>query len=176
MAQLALQPAVLHGAPCLIVECCGMQRGGDPIDDRTAELVSLRCQQPSRGVYKRVDCSALTLGGFVQCTRATSARENLLMRFPQRVTGAEQLAHRSPLRSDELVDRPPSRRRFLQPGYLGRGLTLTLAAQRARQLCPLGDEAIERQPVKVVDFHTVMVPSRPMSSTATGRRAGVSAA
>ena len=63
MAQLAFEAALVDVRPGVVVERGGVERVGDTVDDRRAEPVAVRGQQPAGRLNEGVHRGALVAGG-----------------------------------------------------------------------------------------------------------------
>ena len=69
MAQLALEPRLLHLLACLRVQSGGLQGVGHPIQDRRAEVVALGAEQAARRLEQLLDRRALRRDRLAQLGR-----------------------------------------------------------------------------------------------------------
>ena len=153
VAQLAHQPAVAHLPAGVVVERRCVQRVGDPLERRRAELVAAGTQQAPRRVHQVADGAALLIGGRTQVARVSPARQHAGLRLAQCVAGAQQPIDLGAAGADQLVDRPRRHRRLAQGRDRRRLLALARRPQRAHQRRAFRDEPVQRHAVEVVELH-----------------------
>jgi hypothetical protein len=106
VSELALQAAAAHRSSRVVVERRSVQGVRNAIDDRGAQLVSIRGEQTSGSVHQLVDRRPLALRGGAQSPSVTATGQYLRLGVAQSVASVEQLGRGALLRADELIDRP----------------------------------------------------------------------
>ncbi len=153
VAQLALQPSLVHPRAGVGVECCRGERLTDPLEHARARRQPLGAQQGAGGLHERRHRGPFVLGGLAEGAGARPPGEHLGLHRREGVAGREQLVELAWVLADELVDGPRGHRRFAQ-GRDRRGL---VAAPGGPQLAgeggALGDEALEGQAVELAGVH-----------------------
>ena len=80
MAQLALEAPGADLLARVVVERGGMQRVGDTLDDRLAQLLSFGAQQPAGGVRELLHREPLPLDRGTERARVAAAGEHVVLR------------------------------------------------------------------------------------------------